>query len=109
MVQLITKNIKDVGAEQEKDIVRLCEEKLDFYNQLFKNYGKDLKLELIFNKSASMYKISASLNLKSKKILLAKEGKDPLKVTTGLLNDFKKKVKRQYELERKDYEYKRKR
>jgi hypothetical protein len=42
-------------------------------------------------------------------VLIAEEGKDVEKVITGLFSEFKKAVKRQYELERKDYEYKRKR
>ena len=68
-----------------------------------------MTLEIIFNHSSSTYNVSAAIELKSKKVLIAEEGKDVLKVTTQLLNEFKKAVKRQYELERKDYEYKRKR
>ncbi len=109
MVTLLIKNIKEVEESARESVETLCNEKAAYYNDLFKKYDKELTLEVIFNRSSSVYTISASINLKSKKVLLAEEGKDVLKSTTRLFNEFKKAVKRQYELERKDYEYKRKR
>ncbi len=109
MVKLLIKNIKDVEENLRESVENLCNEKAEFYKDLFKKYDKDLTVEVIFNKSALIYTVSASINLKSKKVLLAEEGNDVLKTTTRLFNEFKKAVKRQYELERKDYEYKRKR
>ena len=109
MVELKIKNISEVEEELQGKIKALVEEKADFYKELFKKYDKDLTLEVIFDHSSAVYKVSASLNLKSKKVLIAEEGKDVEKVVTGLFSEFKKTVKRQYELERKDYEYKRKR
>ncbi len=109
MVKLIIKNLKEVEEGPRATVERLCKEKSAFYEELFKKYSKDLTLEVIINKSASTYTISASLDLKSKKVLVAEEDKDALKAATRLFNEFKKVVKRQYELERKDYEYKRKR
>jgi predicted RNA-binding protein Jag len=109
MVELLIKNISEVDEALQDKVRRICEEKSEYYKELFKKYDKDLTIEVIFDHSSSVYKVSASLNLKSKKVLIADEGKDVEKVVTGLFADFKKAVKRQYELERKDYEYKRKR
>ncbi len=109
MVELVIKNLKEVPEEFHGQIKSICEEKVEFFNQLFKRYDKDLTLEVIFDHSSSLYKVTGSLNLKSKKILVVEEGKDVLTVLSTLLSELKKAVKRQHELERKDYEYKRKR
>lgn len=110
MVKLEVKNIKEIENEAEKqEFVKKCEEKRDYLEEYFKNYGKDLLLEVIVNKSGKTYTVSASLNLKSKKILHTEEHKDIQTATTGLFGEFLKEVKRQKELERKDYLYKRKR
>ncbi len=109
MVKLVVKNISEVEDTYQDKVKSICEEKSEYYKELFKKYDKDLTLEVIFDHSSALYKVSASLNLKSKKVLIAEEGKDIEKVVTGLFAEFKKVVKRQYELERKDYEYKRKR
>jgi len=109
MVTLEIKNIKEVEDNLVEDVKALCSDKLEFYNNLFKNYNKDLDLIVIIDKSSALYKTSASLNMESKKILLVKENKDVLKALRALFADFKKTVKKQYELEKKDYLYKRKR
>ena len=109
MVQLIIKNLKEVEDGLRAQTESLIKSKTEFYHELFKKYDKDLTLEVIINKSAATYTVSASLDLKSKKVLVAEEGTDIIKVATTLFNEFKKTVKRQYELERKDYVYKRKR
>jgi len=109
MVKLIIKNLKEVEENSRQQAEELIKSKVEFYQELFKKYDKDLTLEVIFNKSASTYTVSASIDLKSKKVLLAEENTEVLKAVTVLFNEFKKTVKRQYELERKDYEYKRKR
>jgi ribosome-associated translation inhibitor RaiA len=108
MVQLIIKNINEVEAEYHKELEELCHEKSAFFKELFKKYEKDMTLEVIFDHSSALYKVSASLNLKSKKVLVAEEDKNVMKATTAVFNALKKAVKRQYEMERKDYEYKRK-
>jgi ribosome-associated translation inhibitor RaiA len=109
MVRLIIKNIKEVDESVRENVTGICNEKSEYFKELFKKYDKDLTLEVIFNKSSAVYTVSASINLKSKKVLLAEEDKDAVVAVTKLFNEFKKSVKRQYELERKDYEYKRKR
>jgi ribosome-associated translation inhibitor RaiA len=108
MVTLVIKNLKEVEEPFRAEVESYCEEKLDFYQNLFKKYDKDLTLEVIINKSAKTYVVSASIDLKSKKVLVAEEDKDILKAIHKLFDEFKKTVKKQYELERKDYEYKRK-
>ena len=109
MVELIIKNLKEVEENLQNEAKALCEEKAEFFKELFKKYDKDLTLEVIFDHSSSVYKVSASIDLKSKKVLSVEEDKDVIKAITSLFSDFKKVVKKQYELERKDYEYKRKR
>ncbi len=109
MVNLILKNIKEVEEDFRDEVKKICEEKSEYFKELLKKYDKDLVLEVIFDHSSSLYKVSASLNLKSKKMLLTEENKDVVAAVTRLFAEFKKAVKRQYELERKDYEYKRKR
>ncbi len=108
MVTLVIKNLKEVEEAYRNEIENTCQEKLDFYQNLFKKYDKDLKLEVIFNTSERIYSVSASLDMRSKKVLVAEEDKEVLKAFHRLCSEFKKVVKRQYELERKDYEYKRK-
>ncbi len=109
MIDLKLKNLKEVEEQFRNEVEQVCEEKTEYFRELFKKYDKDLILEVIFDHSSATYKVSASINLKSKKVLLAEEGKDIVPVVTKLFNEFKKVVKKQYELERKDYEYKRKR
>lgn len=109
MVELVVKNLKEVEEQYHDRIERVCKKKVTFFERLFKRYDKDLVLEIIFDHSASTYKVSASLDMKSKKVLLAKEDKDPLKAVIHLLDEFKKVVMRQYDHERKLYLFKRKR
>jgi len=110
MVKLEIKNIKEIENDVLKEqFTKLCEEKHSYLNEYFKNYDKLLTFEVIVNKDGKVYKVSASLNMKSKKILHVEEGKDVLAITTKLMKEFTKAAKRQKELERKDYVYKRKR
>lgn len=109
MITLKLKNLKEIEEEFRNEIEQICEEKSDYFRELLKKYDKDLSLEVIFDHSSATYKVSASINLKSKKVLIAEEGKEIVQVVTKLFNEFKKVVKKQYELERKDFEYKRKR
>lgn len=110
MIRLEVKNIKEIENETAKqEFLAKCEDRRNYLEDYFKNYGKELTLEVIVNKSSKTYKVSASLNMKSKKILHMEEHKEILPATTKLFNEFLKEVKRQKELERKDYLYKRKR
>ena len=109
MIKFIIKNIKEVEADLQAEVKKYFEEKQEFYTELFKKYDKDMTMELILDHSSSVYKASVSLNMKSKKMLLAKEGKELMGVLTSLFGSFKTAVRKQYELERKDYVYKRKR
>ncbi len=109
MIELKLKNLKEIEEQYRDEVEKICQEKSEYFKELLKKYDKDLVLEVIFDHSSAVYKVSASINLKSKKVLIAEEGKEIKSVVTTLFNEFKKAVKRQYELERKDYEYKRKR
>jgi ribosome-associated translation inhibitor RaiA len=110
MVRLEIKNIKEIESDALKEqFTQLINEKRDYLDEYFKNYDKELTFEVIVNRDGEVYKVSASLNMKSKKILHVEEGKEILAVTTKLMKEFTKVAKRQKELERKDYLYKRKR
>ncbi len=110
MVKLSLKKIKDVEEKFREPVEKICDEKIKYFEDLFKKYEKDLLLEVHFDHSSSkLYKVKVSINLKSKKVSVSEEGSDIKKVITKLFSEFKKAVKKQYELERKDYEYKRKR
>lgn len=100
-MELIIKNISEVEKEFQEEVKDICIEKSEYYKELFKKYDKGLVLEVIFDHSSLTYKVSASLNLKSKKVLVVEEDKDVKKALTTLFNEFKKVVKRQYELEKK--------
>ncbi len=109
MVNLVLKNLKETDAALQNQVTEICEEKKNYYSELFKKYDKDLTLEVIFNKNGDLYKTSASLNMKSKKILLAEENKDLIKTVNAVFSALKNAVKRQYEIEKKEYEYKKNR
>ncbi len=109
MLKLIIKNIKEVEEPLHDKVTALCKEKSEFFENLLKKYGKEVPLEVIFDHSSKVYKVSGSLGLKSKKVLVVEEDEDVLKAVTRMFNELKKAGKRQYELERKDYLYKRKR
>ncbi len=110
MIQLIIKNLKEVETESQQTKIReLAEHLQQKLEPRFKRYSKELTLEIIVNKSSATYQISAAIDMKSKKLLQAEEGKDPVLTAKKLFDDFFKQVTRQIELERKDYEYKRKR
>ena len=108
MVALIVKNLKEVAGNRQ-EVQMLIDEKKSFFDSLFKKYGKNVTFEVIFDHSGAVYKVSSAMDLKSKKVLLVEEDKDVLKALTTLMSKFKKAVKKQYELEKKEYEYKRKR
>jgi ribosome-associated translation inhibitor RaiA len=110
MVKLEIKNVKEIAEDALKEqFTQLCEDKRAYLDEYFKNYDKELTFEVIVNKDGPVYKVSASLNMKSKKILHVEEGKDIMAAATKLMKEFTKAAKRQKELERKDYIYKRKR
>ena len=110
MVNLQLKKITVVNEKHRAVIETLCKEKTEYFNELFKKYGKDLTLEIHFTHSSSkLYKVTATINLKSKNISVVEEDSDIKKAVTKLFSELKKAVKKQYELEKKDYEYKRKR
>ncbi len=110
MVKLEIRNIKEIEEQFREEVEQKCNEKSEFFKELFKKYDKDLLIEVIFDhSSAKLYKVEITINLKSKRVTIYEENKDPLALVTKAFNEFKKAVKKQYELERKDYEYKRKR
>jgi len=109
MIQFKVKNTKEIEHGLRPMIDDLFELKQDYYQELFKNYDKDMNMELIVDHSSKLYKASLSLNMKSKKVLLVEEGPELMKVLNTLFSNFKKAVKKRYDMERKEYEYKRKR
>jgi ribosome-associated translation inhibitor RaiA len=110
MVNIELRNLKEVEEQYRAQVEKLIEDKFSFYEDLFKKYDKDLLIEIIFDHSSSkLYQVSATINLKSKNVQVKEEDKDVLTAVTKLASEFKKAVTKQYELEKKEYEYKRKR
>jgi len=109
MVEFKIKNLSEVDEKYHYEIKAFCENKAKYFKDLFKKYSKNLTLEVIFDHSSSLYKISVAIDMKSKKILSVEEGKEVMPVLDKLCNKFKVAVKKHYELEKKEYTYKRKR
>jgi len=109
MIEYKIKNIKEIDEGFQPMVEDLFNLKQSYYNELFKNYDKEMTMELILDHSSKVYKASISLNMKSKKVLLAEEGTDLMQTLNTLFSHFKKAVKKRHELERKEYEFKRKR
>lgn len=107
--KLNSKNLKEVDSNLHNEITSIIEEKKAFFDNLFKKYDKTPTFEVIFDHSSSVYKVTASIDLKSKKILSVEEDKDAVKAVRALMSKFKTAVLKHYEIERKDYEFKRKR
>ncbi|RMG25860.1 MAG: hypothetical protein D6730_10090 [Bacteroidetes bacterium] len=110
MVKLNVKNLKEIDeAPAREKLTEWAEKEQQFLERLFKNYGKELTFEIIINKSSATYTVSASLNMRSKTLLMAEEDRDVLTAAHKLFDLFRQEAKKQKELERKDYLYKRKR
>ena len=110
MVKLIIKNTKEIEDLQIRArFESLWTTNREYIDELFKNYEKELLLEVIVNKSGKTYKVSCSLNMLSKVVQQLEEDIDIMAASTRLFSKFKKEIKRQKELEKKDYLYKRKR
>ncbi len=109
MVALQIKNLKEVpGEAQRQEIQQLAEKLQQKFEEWFKRYTKPLTFEVIVAHNGRVFRISAALDMKSKKVLHAEEDIDPVVAAHKLFEQFRRHVKRQIELERKDYEYKRK-
>ena len=109
MVEIEIKNLREIESETLKQqFIKLCNRKKEKLDKYFKKYKKPLVFQIVVNKDGNIYKTSASLNMKSKDILVFEEGDKLMYVTNKLLKEFIKSVKRQKELERKDYLYKKK-
>ncbi len=109
MVTLSIKDIKKVPEKYRDKVKEVIEERHGYYSVFFKKYDKPMVMEVIFKQTASLFTVSVSLNMKSKKVLSVAEGNEILPVVNSLFSGFKKAVKKQYELEKKEYLYKRKR
>ncbi len=110
MVHLIIKNLKEVETEADRrQLEELAERVRQKLEKRLKRYGKELTLEVIVNKSSSTYLLSAAVDLRTKRILQAEEGRELVPLAHKLFDEFLRQFQRQLELERKDYEYKRKR
>ncbi len=108
MLNLEIYNFNEIEPVYQAEIKRSVQDKKDYYEQLFKKYDKDLILKVGLNKD-NEYRVSIEINMKSKDLQVVKTGKDLLKIWSEAWKDFKKAVKKQIQLERKDYLYKRKR
>ncbi len=108
MVRFEIKNYNELEEPFKAEVRKIIKNRQDYYENLFKKYDKDLIIEIVFNKE-KVYRVSISIHLKSKNILIVEEDRDPVTALNRAFSEFKKAVKRQIALERKDYLYKRKR
>ncbi len=102
MVNLIIKNEKEIESAYREQFKEICVKKSAFYEKLFKRYSKNLTLEVIVNKSSDTYLLSISIDLKSKKILVAHEDRDIIKLTHFVWDEFKNAVTHHYEKEKEE-------
>ncbi len=109
MLRIEIKNLNDIEEVFYPSIKNIIREKENYFAKLFKKYSKDLLLTVTFNKD-NEYRVSVEINMQSKHIRIVKtDKKDPLAALQQAFSDFKKAVKKQIHIERKDYLYKRKR
>ena len=108
MVTLEIRNLNEVEDIYSAEIRRIIKHKKEYYENLFKNYSKDLVLVIEFNKE-KLYRVNISVNLISKTISITELDRDPMEALRRAFAEFKMAVKRQIAHERKDYLYKRKR
>lgn len=101
MVTLILKNLKEVEETFHNEIETICKEKEAYYKELFKRYHKNTTLEVIFNKSSAFYKVSVSIDLETKKVLISEEGKNPVNILETAFSKLETAVKKRYDLEKK--------
>ncbi|NPA42852.1 MAG: hypothetical protein GXO27_02345 [Chlorobi bacterium] len=108
MVTLEIRNLNEVEDVYLGEIRRIIKHKKEYYENLFKKYSKNIVIEIEFNKER-LYRVNISTNLISKTVSVTELDRDPVEALRRAFAEFKKAVKRQIALERKDYLYKRKR
>jgi len=108
MVTLEIRNLNEIEDVYLGEIRRIIKRKQEYYENLFKKYSKNIVIEIEFNKE-KLYRVNISTNLISKTISVTELDRDPVEALRRAFAEFKKAVKRQIALERKDYLYKRKR
>jgi ribosome-associated translation inhibitor RaiA len=108
MFTLEIRNLNEIEEIYHPEIRKIIKQKQEYYENLFKKYSKDLILGIQFNKDKK-YRVNLEINLKSKDISVTELDTNPVEALRKAFAEFKKAVKKQIALERKDYLYKRKR
>ncbi len=102
------RNFNEVEATYQPEIRKMIKQRQEYFENLFKKYSKDLVLKIDFNKD-KQYRVNLEINMLSKTVSVTELDKEPVAALRRAFSEFKKAVKRQIALERKDYLYKRKR
>ncbi len=108
MVSIEIFNINEVEEIYLHEIRKIIKQKQDYFENLFKKYTKPVSIQIDFNKDKH-YRVNIEINLKSRKVSVTEIAPDPVEALREAFSDFRRSVKRQLALERKDYLYKRKR
>ncbi len=107
MVKFHLVNFEIVDTKKQEQIKQYIEQKIQYFNELFKRYPTDVDFEFKFQKKSSGWKVDAIVEMQSSTLFFEESGKDLKKVLSTIFNKMKNQVKKQKAIERKDYEYKR--
>ncbi len=107
MVKFHLVNFETIDPKKQEQIKQYIDQKIQYFNELFKRYPTDVTFEFKFQKKSSGWKIDAIVEMQSSTLFFEESGKDIKKVLSTIFNKMKNQVKKQKAIERKDYEYKR--
>ncbi len=99
--------LEQIEESKRQTIQEIINQRLQYFNELFKRYPKDVIFELKFTKKPSGWKLDAMVEMASTTLFFEESGKNLTKLVSDIFSKIKKQVKKQKAIERKDYEYKR--
>ena len=100
-------NLEKIDEGKRKQVQELIDQRMQYFNELFKRYPSDVTFEFKFVPKSSGWKIEATVEMMSTTLFFEESGKNLTKVLSEIFSKIKKQVKKQKAIERKDYEYKR--
>ncbi len=107
MIKLSLINFELVEEDKRQAVEELVNQRVQYFNELFKRYPAEVPLELKFQKKPSGWKVDAMIKMQSATLYFEESGKNLQKVVSAIFSKMKNQVKKQKAIERKDYEYKR--
>ena len=100
-------NLEKLDENKKSQVEEIINQRMQYFDELFKRYPKDVTFEFKFIQKSSGWKIEAMVEMMSTTLFFEESGKNLIKVLSELFSKIKKQVKKQKAIERKDYEYKR--